>query len=216
MNIFDSRNIPVAVTFGNHDSEAGPLSREEIMEYYNTFSCTISVDNNLNFKNCATLNIPVLASDSEDVKFNIWVFDSGDYDEDNPRHYDRVRTEQIEWYKETSAQLKAENGGESKIVITTNNRSYSRLVIDVLVCDGFIGNVALKTAEGTLNMFIHTLKKEIKGGGLRAKLGYLFMKKALKRFAFLRKYCTIYNNGKMPLCGMSSNKIKLSEFLRWD
>ena len=31
---------------------------------------------------------------------------------------------------------KAENGGESKIVITTNNRSYSRLVIDVLVCDG--------------------------------------------------------------------------------
>ena len=28
---------------------------------------------------------------------------------------------------------KAENGGESKIVITTNNRSYSRLVIDVLV-----------------------------------------------------------------------------------
>lgn len=113
MNIFDSRNIPVAVTFGNHDSEAGPMSREEIMEYYNTFSCTIAVDNNLNFKNCATFNIPVLASDSDDVKFNIWVFDSGDYDEDEPRHYDRVRTEQIEWYKETSAQLKAENGGEN-------------------------------------------------------------------------------------------------------
>jgi len=28
------------------------------------------------------------------------------------------------------------NGGESKIVITTNNRNYSRLIIDVLVCDG--------------------------------------------------------------------------------
>ena len=113
MNIFDSRNIPVAVTFGNHDSEAGPMTREEIMDYYNTFSCTISVDNNLNFKNCATFNIPVLASDSEEVKFNIWVFDSGDYDEDQPRHYDRVRTEQIEWYKETSAKLKAENGGQN-------------------------------------------------------------------------------------------------------
>ena len=30
----------------------------------------------------------------------------------------------------------AMNGGESKIVITTNNMNYSRLVIDVLVCDG--------------------------------------------------------------------------------
>ena len=30
----------------------------------------------------------------------------------------------------------AVNGGKSQIVITTNNRSYSKLVIDVLVCDG--------------------------------------------------------------------------------
>lgn len=124
MNIFDSRNIPVAVTFGNHDSEAGPMSREEIMEYYNTFSCTIYVENNENFKNCATFNIPVLASDSEEVKFNIWVFDSGDYDEDQPRHYDRVRADQIEWYKETSAKLKEENGGE-----TVNSVVFQHIIV---------------------------------------------------------------------------------------
>ena len=112
MNIFESRNIPVAVTFGNHDSEAGPMSRKDIMDYYKTFSCVITADESINFKNCATFNIPVLASDSDKVKFNLWVFDSGDYDEDDPRHYDRVRTEQIEWYKETSAKLKEENGGE--------------------------------------------------------------------------------------------------------
>ncbi len=113
MNIFESRNIPVAVTFGNHDSEAGPMSRKDIMDYYKTFSCTITADESQNFKNCATFNIPVLASDSDDVKFNVWVFDSGDYDEDEPRHYDRVRTEQIEWYKETSAKLQSENGGKN-------------------------------------------------------------------------------------------------------
>lgn len=124
MNIFDSRNIPVAVTFGNHDSEAGPMSREDIMEYYNTFSCTVSVNNELNFKNCATFNIPVLASDSDEVKFNIWVFDSGDYDEDQPRHYDRVRTEQIEWYKETSAELKEQNGGE-----TVNSVVFQHIIV---------------------------------------------------------------------------------------
>lgn len=112
MNIFESRKIPVAVTFGNHDAEKGPMTRKDIMEYYNTFSCVISTDGSTDFKNCATFNIPVLASDSDKIKFNLWVFDSGDYDEDDPRHYDRVRTEQIEWYKKISAKLKKENGGE--------------------------------------------------------------------------------------------------------
>lgn len=124
MNIFESRNIPVAVTFGNHDSEAGPMSRKDIMEYYNTFSCVISVDNKEDFHNCATLNVPVLASDSDKVKFNLWVFDSGDYDEDDPRHYDRVRTEQIEWYKETSAKLKEANGGE-----TVNSVVFQHIIV---------------------------------------------------------------------------------------
>ena len=113
MNIFESRKIPVAVTFGNHDSETGPMTRKDIMDYYKTFSCVISADEKIDFKNCATFNVPVLASDSDNVKFNLWVFDSGDYDEDENRHYDRVRTEQIEWYKETAEKLKAENGGET-------------------------------------------------------------------------------------------------------
>lgn len=124
MNIFESRKIPVAVTFGNHDSEGGPMTREDIMEYYQTFSCVISTDNSENFKNCATFNVPVLASDSDKVNFNLWVFDSGDYDEDEPRHYDRVRTEQIEWYKKTAAKLKKENGGK-----TVNSVAFQHIIV---------------------------------------------------------------------------------------
>ena len=124
MNIFESRKIPVAVTFGNHDSEGGPMTREDIMEYYQTFSCVISTDNSESFKNCATFNVPVLASDSDKVNFNLWVFDSGDYDEDEPRHYDRVRTEQIEWYKKTAAKLKKENGGK-----TVNSVVFQHIIV---------------------------------------------------------------------------------------
>ena len=76
---------------------------------------------------------------------------------------------------------------------------------DVLVCDGFVGNVALKTAEGTLNMFIHTLKKEIKGGGLRAKLGYLFMKKALKN---MKKSLNYTEMGGSPFLGIEKILVK--------
>lgn len=124
MNIFDSRNIPVAVTFGNHDAEKGPMTRADIMKYYSTFSCTIPFEDSVDFKNCATLNIPVLASDSDEVKFNLWVFDSGDYDEDEPRHYDRVRTEQIEWYKEKSHELRQANGGE-----TVNSVVFQHIIV---------------------------------------------------------------------------------------
>ena len=110
MNIFDSRNIPVAVTFGNHDSEQGALSREELMAYYNTFSCSVSVDDGEALTGCGTYNIPVLSSDGENVKFNLWVFDSGDYDEEG--RYSCVQADQIEWYKSVSDKLTAENGGE--------------------------------------------------------------------------------------------------------
>ncbi len=111
MNIFDSRNIPVAVTFGNHDSEQGAMTREALMAYYNTFPCSVSVDDGADLSGCGTYNIPVLSSDGEKVKFNLWVFDSGDYDQDG--RYSCVKPDQIEWYKKTSDKLKAENNGEA-------------------------------------------------------------------------------------------------------
>ena len=110
MNVFDSRNSPVAVTFGNHDSEQGAMTREELMEYYNTFSCSVSVDDGEALSGCGTYNIPVLSSDGEKVKFNLWVFDSGDYDEEE--RYSCVKPDQIEWYRQTSDKLAVENGGK--------------------------------------------------------------------------------------------------------
>jgi len=52
---------------------------------------------------------------------------------------------------------------------------------DVIVCDGFTGNVALKVSEGTAEILLSLLKREI-GKNIWAKIGYLFMKRALKKF----------------------------------
>ena len=49
---------------------------------------------------------------------------------------------------------------------------------DVLVCDGFVGNVLTKTVEGTAKMVTSMLKKEIKASK-SAMIGAVFMKKAL-------------------------------------
>lgn len=110
MNVFQSRNIPTAITFGNHDSETGAMSREELMAYYNTYSCSVSIDDGPSISGCGTYNIPVMSSDGSKVKFNVWVFDSNDYDSNG--HYGNVKADQIEWYKQTSDALKAANGGE--------------------------------------------------------------------------------------------------------
>ncbi|NQU61221.1 MAG: phosphate acyltransferase PlsX [Rhodospirillales bacterium] len=53
--------------------------------------------------------------------------------------------------------------------------------VDVVVTDGFTGNIALKTAEGTANMFGTFLKQALLGS-LMSKIGALFAHKALKEF----------------------------------
>lgn len=100
MNEFETRNIPVAVTFGNHDSEKGIISREDLMAYYNGFSCSISLDDGEELSGCGTYCVPVLASGSEETEFVLWIFDSGDYDGEG--HYANVLEDQVEWYKEKS------------------------------------------------------------------------------------------------------------------
>lgn len=81
MKIFSDRNIPVAITFGNHDSEVGPLSRRELMAFYNTFDCSITNENGKELSETGTFNSPVFSGDGSKIKFNLWVFDSGDYDD---------------------------------------------------------------------------------------------------------------------------------------
>ena len=108
MKIFDERKIPVAITFGNHDSERGPLSRRELMEYYNTFDCSVTNENGKELAENGTYNIPVLSTDGKEMRYNLWVFDSGDYDDAG--HYGCVSAEDVAWYKEKSELITAENG----------------------------------------------------------------------------------------------------------
>lgn len=52
--------------------------------------------------------------------------------------------------------------------------------VDVVVTDGFTGNVALKTAEGTAKICVDTIKKSFRSSPL-AMLGGLLAKSAIKR-----------------------------------
>ncbi len=54
--------------------------------------------------------------------------------------------------------------------------------VDVIVCDGFVGNVVLKTAESLVGYMLSTLHQKV-GGGVRARVGYMLARDALQDFA---------------------------------
>lgn len=58
---------------------------------------------------------------------------------------------------------------------------------DVLVCDGFVGNVTLKTLEGVVRVFISLLKSSnsTNKSWIVSLLGRWFQKRAAKRFGYL-------------------------------
>ena len=51
---------------------------------------------------------------------------------------------------------------------------------DVVVCDGFNGNIALKSAEGTANTVLSLIKEGVYSGGLKSKLGAVMLKDVFK------------------------------------
>ncbi|TWO27402.1 phosphate acyltransferase PlsX [Campylobacter insulaenigrae] len=70
--------------------------------------------------------------------------------------------------------------------------------IDVLVCDGFNGNILLKTGEGVASVITKLLKQEIQKSFL-AKVGYLLAKPAFRE---LKTHIDYEEYGGAPLLGI--------------
>ena len=70
--------------------------------------------------------------------------------------------------------------------------------VDVIVCDGFTGNVALKLSEGLIETFTAMLGQELQKT-LSAKVGYIFAQKAFREFQRRLDYSEY---GGAPLLGM--------------
>ncbi|MFL6264388.1 MAG: phosphate acyltransferase PlsX [Thermoanaerobaculia bacterium] len=71
--------------------------------------------------------------------------------------------------------------------------------VDVLVCDGFVGNVVLKSAEGLAEFILRMLREEISASP-RGKLGYQLAKPAFDRF---RERTDYSEYGAAPLLGLN-------------
>jgi len=75
---------------------------------------------------------------------------------------------------------------------------------DIIVCDGFVGNVILKFMEGVAGTLMGIIKKEIYGD-TRSKIGGLLAKPAFKRVKKAMDYNEV---GGAPLLGVRGNVVK--------
>ena len=100
--------------------------------------------------------------------------------------------------KETYPMLKAEQN--IRFCGNAEGRDVPKGNFDVVICDGFVGNVVLKFAEGLAKTILGLIREEIRGAGLMAKLGALLLMPTLRR---LGKRLDVREYGGAPLLGVN-------------
>lgn len=100
----ETRRIPWAIVFGNHDDEHGKMTKEQMMNFYMSFSCNVSQVGYKTNNRIGNYNLLVQGSTTTTPAFNIYMLDSGEYSIFSG--YDYITTTQINWYNSTASGLK--------------------------------------------------------------------------------------------------------------
>lgn len=100
--------------------------------------------------------------------------------------------------KETYQLLK--NASNINFIGNAEGRDIPAGKCDVVVCDGFVGNVVLKFGEGLALTIFKLIKEEVEAGGITAKIGALLLKRTLKNLA---KRLDVSEYGGAPLLGVN-------------
>ncbi|MCO6431289.1 MAG: phosphate acyltransferase PlsX [Deltaproteobacteria bacterium] len=79
-------------------------------------------------------------------------------------------------------------------------RDLARDVVDVIVCDGFVGNIVLKAIEGSVEIVLDTMKHQVDRSGL-GRLGMWLAKPTLK--AVFKEQLDPSSFGGAPLLGLN-------------
>lgn len=79
-------------------------------------------------------------------------------------------------------------------------RDIPKGTVDVVVCDGFVGNVVLKFGEGLSSVIMQLIKETIKNSGILTKLASLMIIPALKN---LKQKLNYAEYGGAPLLGVN-------------
>ncbi len=94
-------------------------------------------------------------------------------------------------------------GSGLNFIGNVEGRDINAGTVDVVVCDGFVGNVVLKLSEGLARMLLATIRKELTAGAV-SSLGALLAKPAFDR---VRKQLDYEEYGGVPVLGVNGVSI---------
>ena len=173
LSVLVERNQKFTFVFGNHDVEDRSLTKEDILEIYQSYEGCLAYDADPALHGCATHNLPILSSDGSKVAFNLWMFDSGDYlknedgswyyDEYDSRVYDCVREDQIEWYKNVSKQLEEENGGKVPSIAFEHIITEEGVAAVLPKIPSFLGLIGRSFSNGNAYSFVPVFTRIMSG-----------------------------------------------------
>ena len=106
----EKHNVPYVLTFGNHDRETGVSNEFQAKVYASLENCICFDDINDGRPDVGTFSVPVKSTDGKRIPLNFFVMDT--HSKTKGVGFEGVNDEQLDWYRKTGEQLKAENGGE--------------------------------------------------------------------------------------------------------
>lgn len=111
---FVENEVYFTLVFGNHDREQG-VDNDALLKLYQKYGgkYCLAYDAVESLSGTGNHYLPIYSSDGDEMKFNIWLFDSGTSirdENDEWLGYDSVHEDQIEWYKSESKKLVDGNG----------------------------------------------------------------------------------------------------------
>ncbi|HYM01016.1 MAG TPA: phosphate acyltransferase PlsX [Blastocatellia bacterium] len=109
-----------------------------------------------------------------------------------------IGEEEIKGNDLTKEAFKLLKGSSINFIGNVEGREMYTGQADVIVCDGFTGNVALKVSEGVIETMMKLLRQELKGS-LQTKAGALLTRPAFQRFKQRLDYAEY---GGAPLIGV--------------
>lgn len=110
LELASKNKIPFAVTFGNHDDEQG-LTRQQLLNIIKTIPYNLTATEE-KLSGVTNFILPIQSKDSQKDAFVLYCLDSHSYSSiKGIGGYDYIKSDQIKWYRDNSADFTKKNGG---------------------------------------------------------------------------------------------------------
>lgn len=109
LSVIDSFDIPILVTFGNHDCLMG-ITNEEQVPYYKELKNVRCFDDVKGRIDDGTFITPIYSTDGNSLAMNIYMVDSNGNNKDSFGGYDCVHQDQMDWLKAEEEKIEVKNG----------------------------------------------------------------------------------------------------------